>query len=253
VKALVLAFALAFASVAVAAPPSTPGQRLFQAGERAFHRRQWEEARRAFAAAYELDRKPELLYDVAIASWRLAYADGKLASLRSARDAYRRYLDEAPNGRSRTQAAEALQKIDQELQAVPTDPISVTPAPEPITVAPPAAHPPDSRAPIDPYDLSTKSTPPAQQTASAKPLPKPAPSTTSERQAQTQPTAPLHGRIDIAEPAPRPAPTKRRWVTPVAVTVTLVGAAALTIGLAVGLTQSSSSNPSLGTVNWPTP
>ena len=140
-RALALMLALvAGAGIAGAAPPSTPGLQLYQAGERAFHQQHWEEARRSFAAAYELDRKPELLYDVALATWRLAREDETLASLQAARAAYQRYLDEATAGRRRKAAEEALAQIDAQL-----------PKPKAPSKPPVSDEDDDPARPLDPY------------------------------------------------------------------------------------------------------
>jgi hypothetical protein len=147
------------------ATPTTPGMQLYQAGERAFRRQHWEEARRSFAAAYELDRKPELLYDVALATWRLAREDETLASLQAARAAYQRYLDEATAGRRRKAAQEALAQIEAQLPqpqpqapvvadededpARPLDPYAgvhkLPPIPKPVIVGAPATPTPTQR------------------------------------------------------------------------------------------------------------
>lgn len=159
-RTLVLLVALVVGAGVVAAAPPSPGMQLYQAGERAFHQQKWEEARRSFAAAYELDRKPELLYDVALATWRLAREDETVESLRAARAAYQRYLDLATAGRRRKPAEEALAQIDAQLPkpqpakpaivdedddpARPLDPYTprkLPPIPKPIIIGKPAPQP----------------------------------------------------------------------------------------------------------------
>jgi hypothetical protein len=237
VRALVVAVVLAITAVAVAAPPA--GREQYERGARAFHEKRWAEARAAFAAAYDADHEPELLYDYALATRRQAEADGDRVLLAAARDAYQRYLDASPTVRRRPQAQDAIAAIEAQLpRATPPTPTaptareqvldpwsSSTPAPvgEPQPPIDEADEPP-SQANVPP-----PSTPPRPANVLAPP-PAPAP--------------------DVVATSPAPAP-RRRWVAP-AIIVGCVVVVALAVGLGVGLSSSSSSShPSLGTVTYP--
>ncbi len=195
-KTPALALALVLLGNGAFAAPQTPGQQLYQAGERAFHLQHWEEARRSFAAAYELDRKPELLYDVALATWRLAREDETLASLQAARAAYQRYLDEATVGRRRKPAEEALAQIDAQL-----------PKPKPANVGP-RDDDDDPAQPLDPYAPPRK----------LPPIPKPIiigqpPKPVQQQQAPVQPKAnpqPPKGMIEVDSEVPPRSPAELR-------------------------------------------
>ena len=197
-KTLAVALALVMLGNGALAAPSTPGQQLYQAGERAFHLQHWEEARRSFSAAYELDRKPELLYDVALATWRLAREDETLTSLQAARAAYQHYLDEATAGRRRKAAEEALAQIDAQL-----------PKPKPAPKVDPRDVDDDPAQPLDPYATIRKLPPipkPIIIGEPRKPVPPAAkPQTDAKPDAKTD--AKPDAKIDARGDAKRPAST----------------------------------------------
>jgi hypothetical protein len=229
VKTLALTGLLALTSLAGAEPPPVAGQRLYEAGERAFRKGEWERARRAFAEAYELDHKPELLYDLALATARLARADGKPDSLRAARDAYVRFLDEHPTGRLREQSERAVQVIEAELQIASTDVPRPPPGEstdtlavplEPALVQPPRSTPaPSSPAVAEPPTVGAL--PPASPTVAPPPATEPARPPTHIDLTRTPATA--------SRPLER-TPIYRRWWL-----WTTVAAAGVTVGVGLGV------------------
>jgi hypothetical protein len=224
-KALLLGLLLALSAAAGAAETASDGELLYQRGERAFRNKQWEEARRAFAAAYELDRKPELLYDVAIATWRLARAAGTPATLRAAHDAYARYLAEAPEGRSRKQAQQALALIETELGPdSATDSMTLPPSPD------------DARRPLDPYAPVPAT--PRGRAAEATPPPGGNDRAAVDKSADSR-TNPAPSATTTKSPGEPPKPSASpKWAAPVAVVAVLV-VVALAVGLGVGLSTHS--------------
>jgi hypothetical protein len=243
VRWLALAFALL---TATAAHAGGPGKALFEAGRRAYREGRFEEASRAFLAAYDLDRLPELLFNVALSEGRAATIEARPERLRAALSAYERYLAEAPHGAHREEAARSASELKEWLGRLEPPPVrdSVTPAPkrdatsatplEPWTEgANTTTTPPRANAPSNPYDNPPVAWPPP-------PLVTPAPAL------QLNPPPPSS--------VPPAAPRDRRWVTRLVVTSVVAGATALAVGLGVGLTQSSAPpstmGATLGTINY---
>jgi len=239
VRALVVAVVVAVATVSVAAvavAAPTAGREQYDRGARAFHEQRWAEARAAFEAAYQLDREPELLYDIALAMRRQAEAEGDRALLAAARDAYKRYLDASPNVRRRAQAEEAIGSIEAQLP-------------------PPAPSTPTGGPVLDPW-------PGAPAPAGEAPAPASEPQAPAPRASVPPPSSPPRPANVLAAPpsavnatSVAPPPRRLRWVVPVVVVGSVV-VVALAVGLGVGLSSSpssssSSNGPSLGTVSYP--
>jgi hypothetical protein len=245
----VLCFALTCASIpatsaaAGTAAASTPAQRLYKAGARAFRNGDWQQARRSFIDAYALNHEAGLLYDIALATWRMAQSDPHSPWLREARDYFRRYLDEAPNGRSREPARRALAEIEKSLQPAEaaTAPTQESPAQaqEPVATAETAQTTTEPEAkPTSAETARPEPTPTneAAQTTTAPEIKTPVPPEPLmipeelEPAARVQLTAPpLH-----VPPAPRRQPLYRRWWLWTSVGVVAAGVA---VGLGVGLTS----------------
>ena len=224
---VLLPFALSLISLTAAAAPSTLGKQRYEEGERAFNARRWDEARRAFSEAYELDREPELLYDVALATWRAAQASHDVADLRAARAAYRRYLEAAPAGRSRAQAESSVRTIDGLLPAEPPSSAGGSPggtsastSSEPAASSSGAPSHASSAAAPSSSGSHTPSSEPASHASSAAPAHSAAAHTTS-------------ARADLTHPAPARTPLYKRWWLWTTVGVVAAGAG---VGLYFGLT-----------------
>ncbi|HXU69053.1 MAG TPA: hypothetical protein VN947_06970 [Polyangia bacterium] len=241
-RALVVAVVVAVATVSVAAvavAAPTAGREQYDRGARAFHEQRWAEARAAFEAAYQLDREPELLYDIALAMRRQAEAEGDRALLAAARDAYKRYLDASPNVRRRAQAEEAIGSIEAQLPP----PAPSTPTGGPVLDPWPGTPAPASDAP------ATASEPPASEPQAPAPRASVPPPSSPPRPANVLAAPPSAVNATSVAPPPR----RLRWVVPVVVVGSVV-VVALAVGLGVGLSSSpssSSSGPSLGTVSYP--
>jgi hypothetical protein len=227
---VLLPFAFSLLSLTASAAPSTLGKQRYEEGERAFNARRWDDARRAFGEAYELDREPELLYDVALATFRAAQASHDAADLRAARAAYQRYLAAAPAGRSRAQAESSVRTIDALLATSPADgsaagtsasTSSATAAVESPSHASSAAEPSSHASPESPE----RSTGPAARASSAAPA--------DAAVSRAMPTYAPAGRADLTHPAPVRTPLYKRWWLWTTVGVVVAGAG---VGLYFGLT-----------------
>jgi hypothetical protein len=249
--ALVLELCLAGAASAQAPSPAQ-GERLFEVGERAFRKGDWDRALRAFAEAYELDDKPELLYDIALTSLRIAEEDDTAQSLRAARDAYRRYVDLASPCPLREHAQARLQMIEASLQSLEQERASGEPVPRPMERAAqaqatrgggePVARPATATAPGGDATSAATATDARSLTPQPKPAPLPLP-------AGAQPSS----RRAAVAGSPRPTPLYRRWWLWTAVGAVTVGTA---VGLAVGLSAPhgfSSTLPDFGPGMSPQP
>ena len=250
-RALVVAVVVAVATVSVAAvavAAPTAGREQYDRGARAFHEQRWAEARAAFEAAYQLDREPELLYDIALAMRRQAEAEGDRALLAAARDAYKRYLDASPNVRRRAQAEEAIGSIEAQLPP----PAPSTPTGGPVLDPWPGTPAPASEAPAPASDApATASEPPASEPQAPAPRASVPPPSSPPRPANVLAAPPSAVNATSVAPPPR----RLRWVVPVVVVGSVV-VVALAVGLGVGLSSSpssssSSNGPSLGTVSYP--
>jgi hypothetical protein len=221
---------LAPAGRARAEGSATAGQIHFNAGRAAYQQGHFADAAGEFQAAYDLDHLPGLLYNVARShhnQYLLAPTD---ETLQRAMAAYRRYLAEAPQGRYRKEAIQALGELTLLVSRQ----------------APPPAPAPPSPAPSSSPSSSSK-LPPDEEPEPPRPAPR-AP-TTDRVTAQPLPPPVM---------APRPYVTPyvierpRRWVTPVVVVsvITVVGLA-LGLGLGLGLRHDGGSGGSLGKVTYP--
>ena len=105
-----LAWALAWP--AHAAPGSRgEARRLFEAGSQAYDKGRYADASRAFRESYRLLPDSAIGFSLAQALRRQYFVDGDATRLEEAARLYRAYLDEVPEGRRRSDAAEQLQAI----------------------------------------------------------------------------------------------------------------------------------------------
>jgi tetratricopeptide (TPR) repeat protein len=135
-------------SVALGQVPSAADQARahFQAGEALYKIGEYTEALREFEIGYALSRNSRFLLDV-------AQAQRKLKRPEKARDAFRKFLTEAPaDDPDRATARSLLAEVDAELSAAPPSPPPTTSTPpptkstpEPAIVAARAAPPPRKR------------------------------------------------------------------------------------------------------------
>jgi tetratricopeptide (TPR) repeat protein len=114
------------------------------AAEAAYKAGEWDKAIAAYQGAFDLSRRPLLLYNVAQAWRRKAEASGALEDRRQALAAYQKYVDADPNGKA---AADARTRIDELRRASEPPPASI-PEPKPEPPPPPAVVPQPAPAPI---------------------------------------------------------------------------------------------------------
>lgn len=149
-RSAILVLSLVCAAPGVAQQPvdeslDEEGRALFAAGRAAFGAERFDDALEHFQAAYDRSRRPELLYNVALAADRLGRIELAL-------ETYEKYLDSVPNSPFETQATERVAALRTQMQSEPPD----------LDV-------PDTTVPI--IDTS----PPARDPAPVAPDPQPAP------------------------------------------------------------------------------
>ena len=214
-------------AVAAAAEAGTAAQELqarahFAAGQDEYARGRWREALREFEAGYALSPRPEFLIN-------FAQAHRKLGEYDAAARECRRYLATSPPPGLAAQAQRLLEQIEDERAHAPPTPAPSTPATLPTS-------PPTSASPTSPRTS--------------------APSTNAPR--TSPPSAQASARSDgnalvAASTPPSPAATHKRraWIAPVVVAGVLVVAAAVTVGLVLGLPANDTFKPTpLGTVDF---
>jgi hypothetical protein len=112
-----------------AAPPSAQedARRLYLAGRQAFDAGRLELAAESFTAAYRLEPKPGLLWNLAQTFRRQFMLSQKPEVLRRAVDAYRRYITEAPDGANRAEAEQLLDEMTRALLRLTPDAVGGAP------------------------------------------------------------------------------------------------------------------------------
>jgi hypothetical protein len=107
------AFTLLLAISLASAPAETAtAQKLFDAGSLAYARGRYDDAARAFEAAYELLPAPAIAFSLAQAHRRQYFVAHDPDDLTRAIELYHRYLDEMPAGNRRDDAVEQLQQLE---------------------------------------------------------------------------------------------------------------------------------------------
>ncbi len=107
------AVAVSLATVLALSPPEvTTARRLFDAGSLAYERGRFDDASRAFEAAYELLPEPAIAFSLAQAHRRQYFVGHDSADLERAIELFRRYLAEVPEGKRRADAVDQLQQLE---------------------------------------------------------------------------------------------------------------------------------------------
>jgi tetratricopeptide (TPR) repeat protein len=106
--------ALALSLLLALAPATERGtaRQLFDAGTLAYGRGRYDDAARAFEAAYRLLPAPEVAFSLAQAQRRQYFVDHDRARLSRAVELFGVYLDETPDGGRREDAVEQLQSLE---------------------------------------------------------------------------------------------------------------------------------------------
>jgi len=105
-------FAIVFAAhTAFAQTNVDQAKTFFTAGAQAYERGDFLGAIQAFERAYQLAPRPAILFSIAQAYRRQYYIDKKPEPLKSAVANYRKYLEQAPDGNRRADAAQALAEL----------------------------------------------------------------------------------------------------------------------------------------------
>jgi hypothetical protein len=110
-RALIFVLALPAVSTAQSPPDIEKAKTFFTAGAQAFERGDFLGAIQAFERANELAPRPAILFSIAQAYRRQYYIDKKPESLKNAVANYRKYLEQAPDGNRRADAAQALAEL----------------------------------------------------------------------------------------------------------------------------------------------
>ncbi|HEY5925491.1 MAG TPA: tetratricopeptide repeat protein [Kofleriaceae bacterium] len=134
-RALVIAVLVAVAAPAAAGPTAVEQAKArFKQGKAYQDVGQYERAAAEYKAAYELDRRPEMLFNVAQA-YRLA------AKKQDALDYFKRYLDAQPSGagadEARKHVAALTMELEEEKRAQQAQPVEPPPVEKPLPVEPP--------------------------------------------------------------------------------------------------------------------
>jgi hypothetical protein len=175
--------------------------------ERAERVGRWADAAREYAAAFEEERAPELLY-------RLGIARRRVRSYAAARDAFRAYLREAPGGALKDEAERQLAQLDVILEeerrhaATPGRPrrpardTSVERAPTPTAPSEPTA------ASISFTPVTTTIVNPSGSPLASAAAPPPAPPSPSWA------LVPVEPRVPVLAAAPLEEPSRSRRLVP---------------------------------------
>ncbi len=175
-----------------------------------------QEAAQEYAAAFGDEHAPDLLY-------RLGVVQRKLKRYALAREAFRAYLREAPDGGLRDEVVRQLAKLEVLIEAESEN--YADPAPRPARrgpAGPPAAHPssPATSPPLampsppaaslpaaqpSPPAASLPATQPASPAAASPPAAQPSPPAAASLPA-TQPSPPAAASLPAAQPSPPAAP-----------------------------------------------
>ncbi|MFO0619195.1 MAG: PEGA domain-containing protein [Polyangiaceae bacterium] len=99
-------------SSAFAGDASPEGQKLFEAGQHAYQFGDFKTAIEAFEQAFQLERRPGLLFSIGQAHRRQYTIDRRPGHVTVAIKHYREYLTAAPTGGRRAEAADALQQLE---------------------------------------------------------------------------------------------------------------------------------------------
>jgi len=111
----------------------------FRTGQAHFQAGRYDEAIVEYQAAYELARRPELLFNIGSAYRKKAEVTHAAADKRAAVDYYRRYLGADPAAKAATDATAYINSLERELEEEAPPPV---PAPAPVPVPEPAPAPP---------------------------------------------------------------------------------------------------------------
>jgi tetratricopeptide (TPR) repeat protein len=110
--ALAVAFVLALVGVGAPAGERNTARQLFDAGSLAYARGRYDDAARAFEAAYRLMPRSEVAFSLAQAQRRQYFVDHERPRLVHAVALYRGYLDDVAEGGRREDAVEQLQSLE---------------------------------------------------------------------------------------------------------------------------------------------
>ena len=149
-----------FAATAAAADES-PRQQIararkeYQAAEAAYKAGEWDKAIDGYQTAYDLSKRPLLLYNLGQAWRRKAEASASPDDRRTALSFYQKYVDAEPNGRATADARAYIEELrGTAAPEPPAAPVEPSPAPKPPVDAAPAPAPappePDTGATTDP-------------------------------------------------------------------------------------------------------
>ncbi len=123
-SALLLLALTSHAGLSAAGPsdPDSPEARAyFETGAREYEKGSYANAVRAFEQAYELTRRPGLLFSIAQAYRKQYGNDGKPQNLRQAVEYYRRYLAADTTGKRRGEADAAIKDVEAILARLPAE------------------------------------------------------------------------------------------------------------------------------------
>lgn len=155
VRAVVLGLAVMMAqSATVRADEDAANTReLFQKGNDAFNAKDYQRAAIFFQAAYERGRRPELLFNLALALQMSGQTSRAIAE-------YRRYLEVAPNGRGAEEAREFLAKNGVDIPPpAPSAPRRAAPLEDDDREAPARPAPEPPRGAYSPYGAAYPTAP----------------------------------------------------------------------------------------------
>jgi hypothetical protein len=178
------------------------GRLLFEAGSRAFADARYDVALARFREAYELSRRPALLYNVGQAADRLRLDTDALAAF----EGYLAALPNAPNRREVEVRVAALRRVLGERASAPATPALSAPAtPAPSAPATPALSAPATPAPSAPATPAPSA--PATPAPSAPATPAlsapatPAPSVAATPALETNPASPPPSAVSAPSPS----------------------------------------------------
>jgi hypothetical protein len=212
---IVITACLVAVTAASADEPNAEARHLFLSARQAYEAGNLDLAAETFAAAYRLEPRPGLLWNLGQTYRRQYLQRHGVESLRQAVDCYRRYLADSPNGENREAATRLLAELSAQL---PPESTSAASSPEEPRATVPAAK--EARGATAPARTAAPS-------GGATPL------------------------LLRATPPLRPAPPwyRRAWVWGAVAGVVAVGVG-VGVGLGVGLSNPQHIDPSFGAVRF---
>jgi hypothetical protein len=130
-RPIIFVLSLLWCSAATAAEPNAveDARRLYLAGRQAYEAGRLDVAAASFEAAYRLDPRPALMWNLGQAYRRQFLLQQRVELLRRAVDSYRRYLLDSPTGENRDEADRLLAELSPLLFRLQPDSLGATSTP----------------------------------------------------------------------------------------------------------------------------